>query len=448
MNTTLFNRIPTRRRRLSATSRLPLTLLCLSLFFEYLRIHDILPILGKLKIQTAFLALFVIVVARQVSMAKSRLAPQSRLLLGFLALALVTFPLATNWFYAYQFAYAIALTLVGYFAIVYILRSEGDLRTFLAWFIGIHTYLATRGISGYSASQFRELGGGSLYTSTGYVGGYFLGDENDLALALNIALPLAMYLFRQARTTWSRVCWGAGLAAILMTIVFTFSRGGFIGLSAMALYWALTSRKKSEAIGVLALAAILVIAVAPPEYWARIETIFAQDDPTGTKEQREWYWLAARRMFKASPIWGIGGGNGGVLMPEYGLEFPIELRMNQWGRAFHSMYYQLLAEFGLLGIVLIGSVVVLNTRDLRQIRALRRKGKCSGSIEQLGNCLELSWVGFLTSAAFISVLGYPHLYYLTALTLVVHRLALQASAAPQPEPSAARRRAVRWWSTT
>jgi O-antigen ligase len=443
LNTTLFNRIPT-RRRLSATSRLPLTLLCLSLLFEYLRIHDIVPILGKLKIQTAFLALFVIVVVRQVSTAKSRLAPQSRLLLAFLALALVTFPLATNWFYAYQFAYLIALTLVGYFAIVYILRNERDLRTFLAWFIGIHTYLAMKGISGYSASQFSDAG----YTSTGHVGGYFLGDENDLALALNIALPLAMYLFRQARTTWSRVCWGMGTVAILMTIVFTFSRGGFVGLSAMGLYWALTSRKKTKAIGVVALAAILVIAVAPPEYWARIETIFAHEDPTGTKEQRQWYWAAARRMFAASPIWGVGGDNGRVLMPEYGYEFPIELRMNYWGKAFHSMYYQLLAEFGLLGIVLIGSVLVLNARDLRQIRALGRKGRCSGSIEQLGNCLQLSWVGFLTSAAFISVLSYPHLYYLTALTMVVHRLALQESTSPQPEQSAARRRTTRRWSTT
>ena len=447
MTTTLIKQIPT-RGRLSATSHLPLTLLCLSLLFEYLRIHDIVPILGKLKIQTAFLALFVIVVVRQVSTAKSRLAPQSRLLLGFLALALVTFPLATNWFYAYQFAYDFALTLIGYLAIVYILRNERDLGTFLAWFIGIHIYLATKGISGYSASQFQVLGGGSLYTSTGYVGGYFLGDENDLALALNIALPLALYLFRQARTTWSRVCWGMGTVAILMTIVFTFSRGGFLGLSAMGLYWALTSRKKTKAIGVVALAAILVFAVAPPEYWARIETIFAQDDPTGTKEQRQWYWAAARRMFAASPIWGVGGGNGRVLMPVYGYEFPLELRMNYWGKAFHSMYYQLLAEFGLLGIVLIGSVLVLNARDLKQIRALGRTGRCSGSIEQLGNCLQLSWVGFLISGAFISVLSYPHLYYLTALTMVVHRLALRESTSPQPEPPAARRRTIPRWSTT
>ncbi len=443
MSTTLFNRTVT-RGRISVTSRLPLTFLCVSLLFEYLRIHDMIPILGKLKIQTVFLALFILVVVRQIREAKVRLAPQSRLFLGFLGLAFITFPLATNWFYAYQYAYVIALTLVGHFAIVYILRSEQDLRTFFAWLIGIHIYLATKGIQGYSDRQFNEQG----YTSTGGVGGYFLGDENDFCLALNIALPLAIYLFRQARTTRSRVCWGVGIGAMLITIVFTFSRGGFVGLAAMAFYWAVTSKKKSEAIGALVLAAMLVIAVAPPEYWERIQTITGTEDPTGTREQRENFWAAARRMFVASPIWGVGGGNFGVLLPDYAYEIPPQFLPNQWGRATHSLYYQLLAEFGLVGVFLISAVLVLNVRDLRQIRALGRKGRCSGSIEQLAECLRLSWVGLLVSGAFISVLSYPHLYYLTALTLVVHRLAVEESMSPKREPSAARRSVFGRWSTT
>jgi O-antigen ligase len=401
------------------------------------------PIIGKLKIQTAFLALLILVVARQSRETKMRPAPQTRLFLGFLGLAFVTFPLATNWFYAYQFAYSIALTLVGYFAIVNILRREQDLRTFFVWFVGIHIFLAIQGIRGYSANQFNAQG----YTSTGGVGGYFLGDENDFSLALNIALPLAMYLFRQARTTRSRVCWGLGIGAMVITIVFTFSRGGFVGLSTMALYWAVTSKKKSQAVGAVILTAIIVFAVAPGEYWTRIQTITG-DDVSGTREQRENFWAAARRMFAASPIWGVGGGNFGVLLPDYAYEIPPELLPNQWGRATHSLYYQLLAEFGLLGVSLIGAVVVLNFRDLRQVRALGRKGGCSSSIEQLAECLRLSWVGLLVSGAFISVLGYPHLYYLTALTVVVHRLAVEESKSPKPEPSGARRSAIGRWSTT
>jgi O-antigen ligase len=440
LSTTLSKRTATRGRT-SATSRLPLTFLCVLVLFEYLRIHDMIPILGKLKIQTAFLALFILVVARQIHNAKVRLAPQSGLFLGFLGLAFGTVPLATNWFYAYQFAFGLALTLVGHFAIVYILRSEQDLRTFLAWLIGIHVFLAIRGIRGYSGRQFNEQG----YTSTGGVGGYFLKDENDFSLALNIALPLAIYLFRQAQTRRSRVCWGTGIAVVLITIVFTFSRGAFVGLAAMALYWILISKKKSEAIGALALAAVLVIAVAPPQYWARMQTITTVEE--NDAQLRRYYWAAARREFMTSPIWGVGGGNFGVLLPEYADEFPDQLRPNQWGRATHSLYYQVLAEFGLFGVLLIGGVLVLSFRDLKQIRALGQKGRCSRSVEQLAQALRLSWIGLLTSGAFISVLSYPHLYYLAAFTIVVHRLAFEQSMSPKAEPSGAKRSVTGRWST-
>jgi O-antigen ligase len=404
-----------------------LNFLCIYLLFDYLRIHDMIPILGKLRFPLVFAVVLLLIVAREIRGTKVRVPRQSRLLLGFLALAFFTVPLATNWFYAYQFAYLIAVTLVGHFAIVFILRSEQDLRTFLAWLVGIHIFLAAR----YQGGQ---------------AGGYFLADENDFSLALNIAWPLAIYLFRQASTTRSRVCWGVGIGAMLTAIVFSSSRGGFVGLVAIALYWVLTSRKKGEAIGALALATILVMAVAPPEYWTRIQTITDANDESAVG--RKQFWAAARREFMSSPIWGVGGGNFGVLLPDYADDFPEDKRPNTWGRATHSLYYQLLAEFGLLGVFLIGSVLVLSFRDLRRIRRLGRKDRCSRSIEQLAESLRLSWVGFLTSGAFISVLGYPHLYYLTALTIVAHRLALEQSLSPTPPPLKAAPRPIGRRSTT
>ena len=253
-----------------------------------------------------------------------------------------------------------------------------------------------------------------------------------MALALIVVFPFAIYLFRRARAFPSRIFWGVGAVAILLTIVFTFSRGGFLGLSAMVLYWIGTSRNRGKAIGALALAAILVLVVAPPQYWARISTITQPDE--GNAQLRQYYWAADRRMFFDSPLWGVGGNNSGVLMPEYAFDFPPETRLNQWGKASHSLYFQLLAEFGLLGVFLIGTVLVFNFRGLRQISAPDRNARCSASTAQLANCLMASWAGFLVSAAFLSVLGYPHLYYLTALTVVVHRLALE-----EKEPMSPRR---------
>jgi len=412
-------------------TRVPLGFLCVHLLFEYLRIHHVVPILAMIKIQTVFFVIFVVVVIRQVSQSKGRAAPQTRLLLAFLGLAFAQVPLATNWFFAWRFGYDLGLTLIGYAAIAYIPHDERDMKTFLAWLVTIHVYLATIGIRGYSGNEFTESG----YTSTGSIGGSFLGDENDAALALLIALPLAIYVFRQARAAWSRLCWGVGALLLLITVVFTFSRGAFVGLVVMALWWILTSKKRGQAIGALVLAGLLMFAVAPPEYWARMETITQTDE--GTAQLRQNYWAAARRMFASSPIWGVGGDNGQVLMPEYALEFPEEYRMNQWGRAFHSFYYQILAEFGSLGVLLIGSIVVLNFRDLRQIRALARKGRVPGSVGQLANCLRFSWIGFFVCAAFISVLSYPHLYYLTALTVSLRRIAREQEGLPSPAPERA-----------
>lgn len=401
--------------------RAAVALLLTFLLFEYLRLHEIVPILGKLKVQTATSAILLLVVLAEAAKGRVRLTRQSWLLLGFLALTVFTILPATNQFYAYRYAYGLSLTLIAYFAITHILRNHRDLKRFLSLLVGIHMYLAVKGILGFARNKYDYSVYSYGYATTGNVGGSFLGDENDLALAMIVILPFAVYLFRQARSLPGRVFWGVGSGAILLTIIFTFSRGGFVGLTAMMLYWVITSKNKAKAIGSLVLAGALVIAVAPQQYWARIET--ATDINSGTAMKRRNNWAAALRMFYDSPIWGVGGHNFGVLLPDYAIEYSDEKRPTRWGRVSHSMYFDLLAQFGLLGILLIGSLIMQNFRDIKQVISLDRQGYCSTSMAQLAESLRLSWVGFLVCATFLSVLAYPHLYYLTAITVVVSRLA-------------------------
>lgn len=410
-----------------AAPRAALFILCLHLIFEYLRLHDILPILDQLKVQTAVSVALLGIVLAQTGKAGGRLTRQSWLLLGFLGLTVFTILPATNNFYAYQFSYSLTLILIGYFAITHILQNEQDLNRFLSLLLGIHIYIALTVILNYRPS-FDEAG----YLREFRAGSSFLGDENDVALAMVLILPFALYLFRQARSAAGRLFWGTGGVAILLSIVFTHSRGGFVGLMAMALCFVATNRNKKKAIGALVFAASVVLVVAPSQYWKRIETI--SDTDSGTAQLRRYSWAAARRMFYDSPIWGVGGYNFGVSFPDYALEFSEESRPNQWGRVTHSMYFELLAEFGLIGVFLIGSVLLWNFRDLREVRSLSEKGDCSASVRQLADCLRLSWVGFLVPAAFLSVLLYPHLYYLTALTVVGRRLAFAEPEEARTEP--------------
>jgi len=397
--------------------------------FEYLRIHEIFPILGALNLQTAILAVLFAIIIIETAKGGVRRSQQTSFLLGFFGLTVFTIFTAINQYWAYQFAYGLALILIGYFAITHLLRNERDLKGFLSLLVGIHVYLSVKGIQGYGQTQFDQFG----YASTGQVGGYFLSDENDLALAMVIILPLGIGLFRQARSLPGRIFWGIGSGMILLTVIFTFSRGGFLGLAAMGLYWVITSKNKVKAISAFVLAGALVMAVAPSEYWSRMETIKETDQ--GTALGRRNAWGAARRMFYDSPIWGVGGYNAGILLPDYLLDVAPDQRGREWGRAIHSMYFQLLSEFGLIGVLLIGQVLFLSFRDLRQVLFLSREGGCSASIGQLADSLRVSWVGFLVSAVFISVLQYPHLYYLTALTIVVRGLAFRESTELAFEPA-------------
>ena len=410
-----------------AAPRAAVSVLLLHLIFEYLRIHELWPVLGKLRVQTAITAVLLVIVLTQTGKAGVRLTRQGWLLLGFLGLTVFTILPAINNFYAYQFSYDLTLMLIGYFAITHILQNERDLTRFLSLLVGIHIYLALRVTLNYKPS-FDEAG----YVMGFKAGTSFLGDENDVALAMVLILPFALYLFRQARSLAGRLFWGTGGIAILLSIILTHSRGGFVGLIAMVLCVVATSRNKKKAIGAVVLAASLVLAVAPSQYWARIKTI--SDTDSGTAQARRNSWAAARRMFYDSPIWGVGGNNFGVLLPDYALEFREEKRSTQWARVAHSMYFDLLAEFGLIGVWLVGLVLLRNFRDLRQVRSLRENGHCSASIGLLADSLRVSWVGFLVPAAFLSVLQYPHLYYLTALTVVAHRLAIAESAEVWTEP--------------
>ncbi len=233
---------------LRAVPRAALGLLLGYLIFEYLRLHQIWPILGKLKIQTAIFGALLLIVIFETAKGGVRFTRQSWLLLGFLSLAVFTILTAANNYYAYRFAYELTLILIGYFAITHILQNERDLRKFLSLLVGIHMYLAVKGILVYAQTEFDYSVHSYGYASTGKVGGSFLGDENDIALAMILILPLCIYLFRQARSLPVRLFWGAGSVAIFLTILFTFSRGGFVGLAAMMVYWAMTSQNKGKAI--------------------------------------------------------------------------------------------------------------------------------------------------------------------------------------------------------
>jgi O-antigen ligase len=387
-------------------SKFATQMLIFFLVLEYVRP----PILPQLKLQ------MVIVVIMALLWLGARERPWSGILTAqvlFLAVCLQAIPFAYNYFAAYITTRAMFGHVAIGLAISWLLASPPVFRKVAwAWLL----------IMGYVA------GFGIVYGGQGPGG--LLGDENDLALGCATAFPFAFYGFERLSGREKWLCGVIG-ALMVVAIVVSFSRGGFVALVAVGVYCWLASRHKLRSLVAVAAAALLLMVVAPDQgrtgqsYVERIQSIFRTDE--GTAEGRRFLWTAATNMWKAHPILGVGGGNFTFLVREY-QPTHFEKREYQergWsGTVTHSAYFQVLAEHGSAGILLMGYIVLAHFRTLRRLRRLARSqpglpADVRRDTELYGGALGGAVVGYCVAGAFLSVAYYPYLWYFSAMAVAL-----------------------------
>jgi O-antigen ligase len=375
------------------------------LVLEYVRP----PVLPDLKLQMG------IIIVMLVLWLGARNRPWSGILTSqvlFFIVCLQAIPFASN-NYA---AYFTTRTMFGHLAIAlglsWLLATRATFRTVTWAWVFIMGYVAVYGI-----------------THGGRGPGAMLGDENDLALGCATALPFAFYGFERfsgARRWLS----GAIGGLMVVAIVTSFSRGGFVALVVVVVYCWLASRHKFRALLAIALAAVLLVVAAPNEgrtgqsYVDRLKSMFETDE--GTAEGRRFLWSTARNMWSAHRILGVGGGNFPFLVGQYQpLDFEKrEYLERDWsGSATHSLYFQVLAEHGLVGSMLVGYIVWTHFRTLRRLRrAASQQGappEVRRDADLYGGALGGAVTGYCAAGAFLSVAYYPYLWYFTAMAVAL-----------------------------
>src|SRR6185436_7914257 len=93
--------------------------------------------------------------------------------------------------------------------------------------------------------------------------GSFLADNNDLALALNMTVPLLLYLSKDEPRQWLRWLLKGAFVMSLIAIVFTYSRGGFLAMVLVGCLLLIKAKYKALAAIVLMLGVVLLLFLAP-----------------------------------------------------------------------------------------------------------------------------------------------------------------------------------------
>jgi hypothetical protein len=205
------------------------------------------------------------------------------------------------------------------------------------------------------------------------------------------------------------VCYAAA-TIMLGGIVVTQSRGGFLGLLAVAfvLVWKLGKGKRLKVLLISAFLGLIFITVLPGNYGNRVLSIFIPSlDPVGSADARRELLIRSILVTLRNPT-GIGMAN-----------FTI---VSDHEHVTHNAYTQVSAELGWLALV---AYILFLVSPLRKLGAIERRCLSQENFDwvyYLSVGLQASIFGYLVSSFFASVAYGWYIYYPVAFAVCLRRL--------------------------
>lgn len=240
------------------------------------------------------------------------------------------------------------------------------------------------------------------------LGSLFAYDTNDFAQLVVAALPLSLYLAVASRGGASRLCWGGLSCLFLLLLIKSGSRGGFLGLVAVAcgavLGWrAVPMRWRMGA--VVAGAAFLLL-FASSMFWDRVASIANPSEDYNVTEEggRIRAWKRGIGYMMDNPVLGVGVGTFGIAegtLSELALAARQSGRANVRWMAPHNSFVEVGAETGVPGLAIFVWLLLVGLRLSWRLSRVDVEG-ARGRVALLGGALFLSLFAFIVTAVFLS----------------------------------------------
>ena len=299
----------------------------------------------------------------------------------------------------------------------------------LVWVI-----VASLGFYGLKGGVFTIMTGGK-YQVLGPEASFIKGN-NELAFALIMTLPLMQFLRLNTGNKWVRRGLLGGIGLFAFSIVGSQSRGAFLAVGAMAFFLFFKSRRKFLlGIGtIIALSAVL--AFMPAEWSDRMATIkdFEQD---GSAMGRINAWRFAVNLALDRPL--VGGGFDTFTRPLFFRYAPDPLDYHD----SHSIYFEVLAEHGFVGLALFLGLGAMVLRQGSRVAKLCRDRPDLLWASDLVRMAQVSMAGYAVGGAFLGRAYFDLYYHVLAIILITQEIVRnrlkaddEATSPGQPRPPA------------
>lgn len=406
--------------RRSRWDALTIVLACVILQYVW-RIQEVLPALALVQFTSLIsgLAILLFLVDRKRMRRLSLLRhPIYRAVLLIFALSVLSVPLSVHARVSYDFVtgnFVKTVLLVG--ILVASIRDRADIdRMLRIWVIGSAGYVALSMLMATPGSG--RLGGG---------GGNF--DPNDLGLFTVCTLPICAYLVRRGGRRSDALLGFTAAILLLMAVVKTGSRGGFLALLCTIAYGvvAVNAVPAAKRIVVTVVATAALLLVAGDSYWNRMSTILQPDRDYNWAGQAESgrveIWKRGIQYMLKRPVYGVGANAFSIAEGTMAEQAAARRAMGmgfKWSAA-HNSYIEVGAELGVIGL---GAFLFMLFAAFREARRIGRAA-IARSDRLLGHALAALIMGFAIGGAFVSQAYATFLYFsvgiLIALSKIIER---------------------------
>ena len=386
------------------------------------RIHDLFPVLAPLKpALLATLAAIGLVLLQQTGRRRFALlrGRVTTFLLGLVLWGALSVPFALTAGMAFHFwmdfARAVAMCLV----LAASVRTARDLER-----LGLVYFAVTVVYTAVILSRF-QLGSADNWR----LGRLYFYDANDLATLIVTAMPFGLYFALAHRQLLLRAGALVGLSLLVVALIRSGSRGGFLAFLAVAAFILVGFTTISARARVGGLVVILTVlgATASDRYWTQMQTMIRPHEDYNLTDEtgRVKIWERGMGYMLDRPAVGVGMGN---FPTAEGTISPMARRRElgrgvRWGAA-HNTFVQIGAELGIPGLTLfLGLIVSVFVALRRVLRYAAAVGPAAKNNARLAQSLMASVVGFLVGGFFLSLAYADMFYVLAALALALGKVA-------------------------
>lgn len=297
------------------------------------------------------------------------------------------------------------------FVIAAMAKSRNRLYT-LVWIAVISLFYY-----GVKGGLFTILSGGHfrVYGPAGTV----IADNNQLALALLMALPLANFLRSQVADKRIAFLLMAGMALTVVAIIGSYSRGALIGLGALGLLMLMRVRNRFVYLAFAGVLALFVLNFMPEGFFHRAETISSASTDSSF-EGRLYAWRVA--FLYASDHFPFGAGfYGPQLEPIFHHYFPDQLL-----HAAHSIYFEILGDQGFIGLVIYLAILAASFVRCAKIMSATRAVPEKRWAFELAVAIQASLFVFCVGGAALSMAYYDLFIIEAGMLLPLGELVLES----------------------